>query len=298
MARKLILPTALVIALGAAISLGGSDTNSAAGEVAATVNGERIWAGQVDAVLAQSALSGKQAGERALERLIDQELLAQEARRAGLDRDPAVVQAMESARRQILGQAWLERAAAAGGESRAEVEKFYQENPALFRERRVYRVLELAAVVPQDMLAEIRKAATGAGNLNEMAAWLEARKLPYNVSTASRPAEQIPLHILPSVAGMHTGQIAVFPTARGASIVQLLRTADAPVNEREAAPVIERYLLNRRRVDVARSEVEKLRGQSAIEYLGDYAAPGKGTTPARHARAEMPGTTPGVARSN
>lgn len=273
MARKFILPFALVIALAAAINWSGPDAGHAPGTVAATVNGEKIWAHQVEGRLAQSGAAPREDAAQALERIIDQELLAQQARKAGLERDPRIAQAIESARRQILGQAWLERAAAADArERRAEVEQFYRDNPALFRERRVYRVLEVVAVAPPEMLVEIRKAAAIAGNLNDVAVWLDARKVPFNVSTASRPAEQIPLHILPRISGMRDGQIAVFPTPRGASIVQLLRADEMPLTEREAAPAIERYLVNRKRLDVTLAEVRKLRGEAAIEYLGEYRA--------------------------
>lgn len=292
MVRKFILPSALIIALGAMTSCDRlPDLHDGSGPIAAEVNGEKIWAHQIDGMLVQSGNpteQGRRPAARALERIIDQALLAQEARKAGLDRDPKVLQAFEAAQRQILSQAYLERVVAAGGkESEAEVEKFYKDNPALFQQRRMYRVLEVVAVAPQEMLGEIGKAAANAGNLNDVAAWLESRKVPFNVATASRPAEQIPLHILPQVSGMREGQIAVFPTPRGASIVQLLRSNEMPVTEQQAAPVIERYLLNRKRVDVALAEVRKLRGQATIEYRGEYQAP----------RVETPAQPPARARS-
>lgn len=267
MTRRFILPTVCVIALGAALSGGDpGGGGSGPGRLAAIVNGEKIWSSQVESLLAQ----GGRAAPEALERVIDQELLAQAAREAGIERDPAVMAAIESARRRILGEAWLERAAAGDARRRAEVEQFYRDNPALFRERRIYRVLEVAAAAPREMLPEITKAAANAASLTDVAAWLEARRVPFNVSTASRPAEQIPLHILPQVAGMRDGQIAVFPTSRGASIVQLLRSSERPVTEREAAPLIERYLASRRRLDLALAEMRRLRGQAVIEYFGDY----------------------------
>lgn len=309
MVRKLILPSAFVVALGAMTSCDRADVNDGAGPVAAKVNGEAIWAYQVEGMLSQSGPlpdPGRRPAAMALERVIDQALLAQEARKAGLDRDPKVLKAFEAAQRQILSQAYLEHAVAAGGrEGRAEVENFYKDHPELFQRRRIYRVLEVVAVAPQEMVNEIAKAAANADNLNEVAAWLESRKVPFNVATSSRPAEQIPLHILPRVSGMREGQIAVFSNPRGASIVQLLRSNEMPVTEQQAAPVIERYLLNRKRVDVALAEVRKLRGQAKIEYVGDYQAP-RGETPAppparrsREAVAVLPGVSqfPGVSES-
>ncbi|MGH8720641.1 MAG: hypothetical protein ACREU4_01555, partial [Burkholderiales bacterium] len=103
-----------------------------------------------------------------------------------------------------------------------------------------------------------------------VAGWLKSRELPFTVVTASKPAEQIPLETLPRLSAMHDGQIAVFSTARGASVVQVLRSEEAALTGQQAAPVIERYLLGRERLELARAEVGKLREQAKIEYLGEF----------------------------
>ncbi len=265
----------VLAAAAAAAAYGTSEVEDAAGPVAARVNDESILARQVDSMIAHASAalrgSAKRRKAQALERLIDQELLAQEARRAKLDQDPRVAQAVKAATRQILGQAYLERVvAAARKDSGAQVTKFYRENPALFEHRRIYRVVELAVLSPQDTLADIRLAAARAGSLNDVAAWLESRRLPFNVATSSRPAEQIPLDVLSEVYEMKPGQIAVFPTPRGASVVQLLLASEEPMKEREAAPVIERYLVNRRRLEIGVAEVRKLRERAAVEYGSEF----------------------------
>src|SRR6185369_1599295 len=86
-----------------------------------------------------------------LDRVIDRELLVQQAQQLGLDRDPEVARKVEEARRQVLAQAWLDRAAARDNRSSAaETAKFYDENPALFAQRRIYRFQELVVSVPAD----------------------------------------------------------------------------------------------------------------------------------------------------
>jgi len=44
---------------------------------------------------------------------------------------------------------------------------------------------------------------------------------------------------------MREGQIAVIPTSRGASVVQLLQAQEASLSEQQATPIIERYLHSR-----------------------------------------------------
>ena len=135
-------------------------------QLVARVNGTEISMRHVRSAAAGGSAPA-QAG--ALDRIIDRELLVQQAINAGLERDPAVKEQIDTARRQILAQAWLDKVAAGQTVSRDEIRSFYAENPALFAERRVYRVRE----------------------------------------TRDVPAEQLPLAHLPRLARMSAGENAV-----------------------------------------------------------------------------------------
>lgn len=130
-------------------------------QLAAKVNGTEISVRQ---------LRGAGDAGQPLEKVIDREVLVQQALRAGLERDPAVREAIEVSRRQVLAQAWLDKVAAGKTVSRDEIHAFYSDNPALFAERRVYRVRETRLV----------------------------------------PAEQLPLAMLPQLARMAAGESMVF----------------------------------------------------------------------------------------
>lgn len=85
-------------------------------EVAATVNGEAIYTSDVEleAVARGLVISGAalkvedEAYKQVLDQLIDQKLMAQEALRRDLDRDPAGVRRLEMARERILGNLLVE----------------------------------------------------------------------------------------------------------------------------------------------------------------------------------------------
>lgn len=266
------LLTAITIALSACDK---TDAQKASGQIAAIVNGEEISVHRVNGAIARGTEvppgEPGEAAAHALQQVIDRELLVQKALQAKLDRDPQVMQAIEDAKRQILARAYIDRVAApTAAQSEDEIGTFYKENPALFERRRIYHLHELVVAAPQEKLAALPAAAAAAKSMDEIAGWLKSRELAFNVVTASKPAEQIPLEILPRLLEMRDGQIAVFATARGASVVQVLRAEEAPLSGPQAAPVIERYLLNRRRLELARAEVQKLRGQAKIEYVGEY----------------------------
>ena len=240
-----------------------------AAQLAAKVNGTEISVQQVRT--AGSAASAPSVAQ-ALEKVIDRELLVQKALGAKLDRDPQVQQSIENARRQVLAQAWLEKsaAAAAAGGTRDEVRAFYAENPALFAERRIYRLRELIVSAPAEMIDVLRAEAAKARELDELAIWLRNRGATYSVDSLTQPAEQLPLSFLPRLAGMKPGEIAVFATPLGASVVQLVHAEDAPLTEPQAAPLIEQFLAGRRRLETAAAEVKRLREVATIEYLGEF----------------------------
>jgi EpsD family peptidyl-prolyl cis-trans isomerase len=243
-----------------------------AAQLVAKVNGTEISIQQL-----RPAAPGSAA--QALEKVIDRELLVQKALAAKLDRDPQVLQSIESARRQVLAQAYLEKsvsaaAAAAAGSTRDEVRAFYAENPALFASRRIYRLRELLVSAPAEMIDVLRAEVAKARDLDEVAAWLRARNAKYslisNMSSLTQPAEQLPLAFLPQLARMKPGEIAVFATPLGASAIQLVHAEDAPLTEQQAAPLIEQFLAGRKRLETAAAEVRRLRELATIEYLGEF----------------------------
>ena len=239
-----------------------------AGKLAARVNGVEISLQQA----AVAAPGGAPAPAQALEKVIDRELLVQKALAARLDRDPHVMQQLDAARRQVLAQAWLERAAAAAVKSTPdEVSAFYAENPSLFAQRRIYRLRELPVGVPGDRVETVRSEAATARDLEELAGWLKWRGFKAGAPAfVSGPAEQLPLAWLPQLSRMREGEIAVIPADKGTAVIQLVGAQDAPLSEREAAPVIEQFIAGRKRLELAATEVRRLREAATIEYVGDF----------------------------
>jgi EpsD family peptidyl-prolyl cis-trans isomerase len=274
MRDRAFLVVSLIVLAAAPAGCGRSERASASSPLlAARVNGAEITLQQLPAIQPAAAGAPIRGGKalQALDKVIDRELLVQKALEAKLDRDPKVVQAIESARRQLLAQAWLERAAAAVRSTPDEVRAFYGENPALFAERRIYKLRELPVTAAADKLELIRSEAVTAKDLDELAGWLRWRSLKVGAVTGStQAAEQLPLGYLPQVARMKDGEIAVFATPSGAAIVQLVHAQEAALSEREAAPLIGEFLAGRKRLELAATEVKRLREVASIEYVGDF----------------------------
>ena len=233
-------------------------------QLVARVNGIEISARQI-------RTGGAPSVAQAVEKVIDRELLVQKALEAGLERDPLVKDSIDSARRQVLAQAYLERAAGAAAQpSREEVRAFYAENPALFAERRIYRMRELVVSAPAEMIDVLRAQAARTADLDELAAWLKARNARFSAATETQPAEQLPLAFLPQLARMKSGEIAVFATPLGASVIQLIHAEDAPLGAEQAQALIEQFLAGRKRLEIAAAEVKRLRSSARIEYVAQF----------------------------
>jgi EpsD family peptidyl-prolyl cis-trans isomerase len=206
-----------------------------------------------------------------VDKVIDRELLVQQALRAHLERDPQVAAEIDNARRDVLAQAYIDHAA--GGltrPTREEVMAFYAENPALFAERRIYRTRALEVSGNPEMVALLRSQAAARRDLDELAAWLKARDARFSLGARTQAAEEMPLAFLPRLAAMKPGELAVFATPDGARVVELVESRPAPLALEQAMPVIENFLAARKRLEVAAAEVKRLRAAASIEYVAQF----------------------------
>lgn len=277
-------------AVAAAVAAAACSREEAPGtrDIAARVNGGDVPVGRVQAALAReaSAADPKEAGARALETAIDQELLVQKALAARLDRDPDVMRALDESRRRILARAWLDHAIAHRAQPQAgEVGAFYAANPALFAERRVYSLRELSVPGARGREAELA-AHAASGDRAAFEGWLAREGIGFDVRETTQPAESLPLDLLAKIHAMKDGEIAVVDSRGAPAVVELVRSLPAPLARREAAPMIQRFLESRRRGELAREELARLRDQAKIEYVGE-----RGTAP-RRARSTSPPPVP------
>ena len=289
---------ALAIAvLVAALAGCGAKKDKPASQTAAKVNKEEITVHQINFVLQQQrGLAPEQAASASkvvLERLIDQELALQKAQDQKLDRDPRVVQQLEAARREIIARAYVEKiAAGAPKPTPAEIKTYYETHPALFKERRVYNLQELAIQAKPEQLADLQAKLAASKDAAEFVNYLKASDFKFAANQAVRAAEQLPLASLDKFAQLKDGQTIFTRTPTGAQVVVMVGARSQPVDEARAAPAIEQFLWNERKRKVVEDDVKALRASAKVEYMGDYAKGGsKEVTPPPPAASEAPPLT-------
>ena len=290
---------ALVVVAVSAVLLagcGGGGKEKAASQVAAKVNKEEISVHQINFVMQQQrGLKPEQAdvaSKQILERLVDQELALQKAQDLKLDRDPRVVQQLEAAKRDIIARAYVEKAGEAAAKPTAdEISKYYADKPALFKERRIYNIQEIAIEAKPDQIEGLRAKLTAAKTIPDFVDQLRAANVNFAGNQAVRPAEQLPLNMLDSFAKMKDGQAVLVPSASGAQVIVLTSSRAEPVDEARAKPAIEQYLLNDAKRKVVEADIKALRSAAKIQYVGKF-ADGAPTDVALAAPAAMPAPAP------
>ena len=248
-----------------------------ASQTAAKVNKDEITVHQINFVLQQQRnLRPEQAdaaSKQILERLIDQQLALQKADDLKLDRDPRVVQQLEAARREILARAYVEKVGeAAAKPTPEEIKKYYDDKPALFKERRIYSIQEIAIEAKPEQVHDAARASwRPAKNINEFVEYLKANDFKFAGNQAVRAAEQLPLNSLDAFSRMKDGQATLVPSPNGVQVVVLAGSRSQPVTEEQARPAIEQFLLNERKRKLVEEDMKAMRAAAKIEYVGKFA---------------------------
>ena len=269
-------PLLALFVLGWALTACGEGPQNST-QVAARVDGKEITVHQVDQVLRQQrGLRPEEmetASKAALERLIDQELALQQARAQEIDREPAVVLAIEAARREIIARAYAERLGQRVAKpTAAEIEKYYQEQPALFSARRLYTLVDFTVNVPADRMGEVQSRIQAAKSPVELSDWLKAQNLPFGTEALTQPAESLPMALLQELGRMRDGQFLVQVQPHVVKAIFLQSSQPAPASLEQSRTLIAQYLTNSRRVAAAQTELAARRTAAKIEYLGKFAS--------------------------
>ena len=273
----------------------GDSKKDKASQTAAKVNKEEITVHQINFVLQQQrGLKPEQAdaaSKQILERLIDQELAMQKAEDLKLDRDPRVVQQLEASKREIIARAYVEKTGEAAAKPTAEaIQKYYDEHPALFKERRIYSIQELTIEATPDQVPTLREHLQGAKSINDFVDYLKSGGFKFTGNQAVRAAEQLPLNMVDAFAKMKDGQAVLAPTPTGAQVIVLAGSRSEPVDEARARPAIEQFLWNDAKRKLLEADMKSLREAAKIEYVGKFAeaaasAPAGASAPAAAAPA-------------
>lgn len=252
----------------------------------AQVNGQEISVHQVNQLLqaqppATAASAVDRAAQRALDRLIEQELAVQQALDQELDRDPTVMQALTAARREVLARAWVDRVAAGvPAASATELRTAYDAQPALFAQRQVFELQELLVPVTVAQFESLKQVLQRARKVDEVTQHLREQRLPLQATRLTQSAEGLPPALLQRLLLMRDGQAVLLGAPGAARIVVRVAARPDPLAFEAARPLLERQLLLQRQGEAVRTGIELAASRSRIERLGPFAMAASGAAAA------------------
>ena len=241
-----------------------------------------------------------EAGRKVLEQLIDEQLIVEKAEKTKLDLEPAAQQAMAAARREVLARAYVEQAAlGVPAPTDAAIHAYFDANPFLFSQRRIYTLQEYLAKVPEDKVATLRAMVEGVRPPEEVEAWFKAQGTPFRGQQSTHPAEQIPLGSLKEIAGIAVGRGVVASDGGQVHVTYVTSSADAPVGFDKARPAVAQFLAIEARRKVTEGNIAALRTAARIDYAAPYqalAASGAALATLRDVEASNPVASAGGTR--
>jgi EpsD family peptidyl-prolyl cis-trans isomerase len=287
---RIFTGTAIAVLFQVLSACGGNKTEAPkATQVAAKVNDVELSVHQLNFYLqgVGNVPPDKlpQARKEVLSRLIEQESIVQEALLKKLDREPQVQQQLEAARRDVLVKAHLQKVAASvGTPDEAAITKFFEEKPALFAKRRVYKFSEITLPGVPVNWAAVEKLLLPTRTIAEAAEVLKSKGIELPIAqNINRGSEELPIEQVEKFAGLKEGEVVIYQRPPGIVIAQILSSKEAPVDVTKAKPVIERFLMNKARSEAVQGEMKRIKDGVKVTYLGEFSAgaePPKAATPA------------------
>ncbi len=266
----------VVLLLAGCLGKDKTPAGADASQIVAQVNDSEISIHQVEAMLAAQPGIAEQLGangpRRALDSLIDQELAAQEARQAGLDKSPRVLQAMELAKREVLARAYQDQLAEKAVMPDTEaVNRYYDAHPELFAKRRQYSLQETLVKVPADKIAELKDKVEKLASADAVNALVNESGLTHSRRNSVQWAEGLPMDLLSQLAYLKNGQSVAVPRKDGLVILTLLNAEEMPMSSGQASNAIQAALLSNARRELVQKGMDALRQRAKVQRMGAFA---------------------------
>ena len=265
------------------------DDKAAPSQVLVKVNDHEITVMQLNGMLRTvgNAAENATVKQSALDYLIDQEVLQQKAIDLKLDRDPDVMEAVDQAKRQILAAAALSKLQVKPLDpSDADVQKFYDGNPALFAQHASYE-FSLFNLPVKDLPAGIKASLNSSRSVVETRQVLEQAHQAFQEKSNRIAAEQLPMELLAQLFKLKVGDILLRPEGEHLILVQLTRIDSQPLTLQDSKERIVAYLKQTALQESGSSKMAELRKAASVVYVKRFAE----TTASASVSSNLPSNT-------
>ena len=249
---------------------------SATGQVAAVVNGEEISLQELNAELEGMQLppnvDKKLIMRQLLQKVVDRRLLAQTAKADGLDRDPAYITQQRKLNEELLVSLYAKKAAdSVRIPDPATVDKYIGDHPAVFAERKRFKVEQLQFEMPGDI--EKLRQFEADHSLGAIADRLTAMGISFQRGNGSLDSGGMPPAMLKTILSLPPGEPFIVPA--GGKVIANVVTGVDPivVPQDQARQMAVQAIRNEKLAKIGESRLKEARAKAKIEYQPGYSPP-------------------------
>ena len=267
----------LVFALLLGVSACHRAPKAPTGQVAATVGGHEITARQLQAELASmpraapAAAAQKAQQQAALNTIVQRTILADAARKQGLDKDPNFTLLRERTNDALLIQQ-LQTKIAAGvpPPSSEEVAQFQSTNPDVFAERKIFEVEQIRMPRPADV--NFLKALQPLKTLDQIASFLTQGHFGFQRGKTSIDALSQNPKLVSAIVALPPGEVFVISSGNEVLINLILNARVEPFTGDAAAKFALNYLRAEHGQEAVRKQLTDIlaSGQRDVQFAKDY----------------------------
>ena len=261
----------LTSAFALALCTGCENKNPGSTQVLAKVNSDEITVHQMTRALGRISKKeiSKKDQELLLEKMVDRQLLLQQAKSLKLDRRPEVMALIEDARFEIMVAAYMEELSTKLPPiSDAAVSKYYNDHSHLFAQRKVYRLREITIQEEKEknasQIEEIFTRLKSKERISDVVAWLSSKPGRFTDQIIIHPSEELPIDVSERFAGLKQGDVFPNRLPDGVVIYEIQGFEAAPVILAAATPSIKAFLKNQQVTAAVNEEIKKLRSSAKI----------------------------------
>ncbi|MGP1718121.1 MAG: EpsD family peptidyl-prolyl cis-trans isomerase [Methylophilus sp.] len=253
---------------------GCSDINSNASlnssKALAKVNGDEISLNQFNAEINRAHLDNEvdiKVKDQLLTKIIDRQLLVQEASKLNLDRAPEVVEAVNSAKAQIYAQAYLaNRISKSSPPTDGDISQYIEAHPETCAHRKVFSTQDIVFNYDRALI-DLTSLQSSATDIDSLRAILESRHIKYNLVSSSFSMDTLPSIWADKLKTASVGNLLFTHDSHKVIVKSITNITENPMSADEAKNYAAKVLSEDKKQKFITSEVTRLRKLSTIKIL-------------------------------
>jgi EpsD family peptidyl-prolyl cis-trans isomerase len=263
-----------IIAAVAVSVLASGCQRKAEGQTVAVVNGEEITVPDLNFALdlakVPEGVDKTKARQQMLQQLVDRRLLAEQARKEGIDKSPEYLNRERRADEDLLISMLADRRLnTAQLPSDREVQSFIASHPEMFANRETWELDQIRYQTPAD--SGIKKELGAAHSMDALIGVLQAHKIPFQRQKNRLDTAIVPLELYSKLNTLPAGQ----PFTIGAGNVSVANAITGrepqPIAGDQAKPVAVQAIRKTQMAKSLQDLLKSLRSSAKVEYQPGYA---------------------------